>query len=45
MLGQHGVSYMVLSPHHINVSSCQILNAPKRSLRGTWPVPQLELDH
>jgi len=39
-----GQSYGFMSPYHTKVSSCQILNAPKCSLKGTCPIPQLELD-
>ena len=39
-----GQSHGFMSPQHIDGSSCQFRNAPKCSLRGTFPVPQLELD-
>ena len=39
-----GQSHGFMSPQHIDGFSCQIRNAPKCSLRGTFSVPQPELD-
>lgn len=40
-----GQPYGFMFPQHINVSLCQIHYAPKCSLRGTYPISQLKLDH